>query len=458
MGDYLFTSIVLAFGLLIHAGVLRRSGVKERPLLTAAFAAHVVSALVHVWLVLYYFPGGDMQMYFAEGVMGREALLSDFLRFAPEVWAAILQNDYHLPFQYSISGATQSTSAASAFILLVVGDSLYSGCMAVAIGAYVSQYCLYLALRSYFTAQQQTLVLTGTCLIPSGVYWSSAMFKEGIIMTALGPLVLALHWFVNGRHRVFSLIILLTSSTVLALFKPYVLMALSISGSIFYLRRRLQTTSVELKPFAVITSLLIATGGLIIGAQYLGKGDAESSAAALAQTRRSGYANEAGSDYFLDNQAAIDDTGERTLAQELLLAPVALGTALFRPFIFEARNAVQFVNSLEATLLLVLFVQVIRRLGWAGLVRETMRSHALAFCAVFALSLGLGTGLASSNLGTLSRYRAPMMPFYFTLLLVLRFGTTSRSKALATTGRLEAEARPPWPSAPVPAETREQSP
>ena len=292
-------------------------------------------------------------------------------------------------------------------------------------GAYLSQYCLYLALRGYFPVKQRSLVLAGACLIPSGVFWSSAMIKEGIIMTALGPLVLALHWIVSGRRRILGIVIVLYCSMILTFIKPYVLMALSISASIFYLRLRFKTALPEFKPFAVISSLFLAIGGLTIGAQYLGRDSAESSAAVLAQQRRAGYGNQGGSDYFLDNRNAIDDASDRTLAQELLLAPIALGTAFFRPFVFEARNAVQFANSLEATLLLILFVQMIRRWGWAGSLRETMRSPALAFCAAFAFALGLGTGLASSNLGTLSRYRAPMMPFFFILLLVLRYGAAS---------------------------------
>lgn len=452
MGDYLFTSVVLAVGLLIHVSVLRRSEAENHRLLTVAFGGHAVSALVHVWLVLFYFPGGDMLGYYAEGVLGREALFSDFSRFAPEVWAAFVRNEYHLPFEYTGGGSTQSTSAVASLVLLVVGDSLYAGCMAVAIGAYLSQYSLYLALRDYFPAAQRQLVLAGTCLIPSGVFWSSALFKEGFIMTAVGPLVLALHWLATGRRRVLSLTMLLTASGVLALLKPYVLMALSIAAAIFYLRNRLRAASPELKPFALITSLLIGTMGFTIGSQFLGKSEAESSATVLANQRRGGYANEGGSDYYLDSPSGGDDAGgddaaSRTLAQELMLAPLALVTALFRPLIFEARNSVQLANSLEATFLLVLFVQILMRLGWAGLLRETMRSPVLAFCAVFALSLGLGTGLASSNLGTLSRYRAPMMPFFFTLLMVLRFGTKSRVEVEAARMR-GAGAQSPWPPLP----------
>jgi len=38
----------------------------------------------------------------------------------------------------------------------------------------------------------------------------------------------------------------------------------------------------------------------------------------------------------------------------------------------------------------------------------------------FVLVLALGTGLSTANLGTLSRYRAPMMPFFLLLLIILR--------------------------------------
>ena len=33
--------------------------------------------------------------------------------------------------------------------------------------------------------------------------------------------------------------------------------------------------------------------------------------------------------------------------------------------------------------------------------------------------MSMGVGLGSTNLGTLSRYRTPMMPFYFFLLLTV---------------------------------------
>jgi hypothetical protein len=44
----------------------------------------------------------------------------------------------------------------------------------------------------------------------------------------------------------------------------------------------------------------------------------------------------------------------------------------------------------------------------------------MLLCLVFAVVLGLGTGLATANLGSLSRYRAPMVPYLATFLVVVR--------------------------------------
>jgi hypothetical protein len=80
----------------------------------------------------------------------------------------------------------------------------------------------------------------------------------------------------------------------------------------------------------------------------------------------------------------------------------------------------QLLNALEMTWMTILFIQVLRRNSFAALLRRLTASPALMFCHTFTLVLALGTGLSTANLGALSRYRAPMMPFFLLLLLILR--------------------------------------
>lgn len=412
--------LVVGFG--IHALVLRRHPASEAPLLTLGFAAHVTSAVIQVLLVKYYFKGGgDMLAYYEYGVPIAELLRSDFARFAPEIAKAFFQrDDYFLPAEFAGGGSTQSMSAAAALLLFVLGDSLFGAAIFFGIVTYVSQVLIAWALRDSFPKAQQRLVLAGVTLLPSAVFWSSAVLKEPLVMAALGPMMLGLKWLSLGRRRPWALLLVGPSAVVMAMIKPYVLMTLSISAAVFYVWTRFKVGNAALKPFAVVAAIMIGGGGLVLGSRYFVKADASSAASSLASQRRVGYTVEGGSNYQLDAPAPGDDVEKRSLGQELALAPVALFTAFFRPFIFEARNAVQFVNALEATVLIVLFVQVLRRRRLSGLVAAVRNSPAMMFCFVFAFALALGTGLASSNLGTLSRYRAPMMPFFFTLLLVLR--------------------------------------
>jgi hypothetical protein len=58
-----------------------------------------------------------------------------------------------------------------------------------------------------------------------------------------------------------------------------------------------------------------------------------------------------------------------------------------------------------------------------------MEEPFLVFCVVFVITFGIAVGLTSTNLGTLSRYRSPILPFFAVLLLVL--GRTRRARFLA---------------------------
>jgi hypothetical protein len=59
----------------------------------------------------------------------------------------------------------------------------------------------------------------------------------------------------------------------------------------------------------------------------------------------------------------------------------------------------------------------------------------LLFCAVFIVLFGVAVGLAAPNLGTLSRYRVPMMPMYGFLLLSL----AAKAKKVKQDRRIELD-------------------
>jgi hypothetical protein len=425
MEDVIFSFIVVCVGLGIHAAVLRYHRPDEGKVLTLAFAMHLVAGVSQVLVTRYYFKGGDMMGYWETGVPMADALRSDFGAFFPALVEGFFRREtLSAPLEFMPGGGTtQSMSAVAIFLLFLLGNSLYAAALFIAVLSYLSKVFIYRAVQDEFAPPLRPYVLMGATLLPSAAYWSCGVLKEPVVMVALGPMLLGLRWFAAGRRRVVATIMVITGAVVAAVIKPYVIMALSVAAGLYYLASRIQGAgSVALKPFALVTAIALGVGGFVLGNRYFVKAESDSALESLARQRQAGYGVEGGSNFSLeDGPREADEVRSRTLAYELALAPLALLTALFRPLLFEARNAVQLINALEATFLLVLFLQVLRDRGLRGSLARLRSSPTLLFCAVFTMALALGTGLATTNLGTLSRYRAPMMPFFFMLLMVLRY-------------------------------------
>jgi hypothetical protein len=127
---------------------------------------------------------------------------------------------------------------------------------------------------------------------------------------------------------------------------------------------------------------------------------------------------------------AFGDPTQSSLIGQLVFAPFALVTSLFRPFLFEARSAQVAVNALETTVLLVWWIRVFIRVGWREVVKTIFRYPLLVFSLTFTLGFAVAVGLTTTNLGTLSRYRMPLVPFFWALLLIVDQLTVSvRKKA-----------------------------
>jgi hypothetical protein len=126
---------------------------------------------------------------------------------------------------------------------------------------------------------------------------------------------------------------------------------------------------------------------------------------------------------------ALGDQTPSTLIGQFVYAPAALLTSLFRPFVFEAHNVPSFINALETTALTVLFLRILFVRKLVNVRKQITEDPLLVFCVVFVLAFGIAVGLASSNLGTLSRYRAPILPYFVILLLVLGKPDRVRSRA-----------------------------
>lgn len=418
MTDYGLTLTVIGLGAFAVVALQFRFARFERPYMWACFFGHVVSSFALVLLTRHYFGGGDMFTYEAMGQWLREQMTDGSRQYVPEVIRLLLQQDSiyaDLPFG---GGATGSMSAITGLLLLMLGGSFAATNVTISIAAFFGQLAIYSAFRACFAPAFHRRILIATLLIPSVIFWSSGTLKESVALAGLGWMVLGAIRFAHKQLGVAHLMGFVVGTVLVALVKPYILPPFFISAGVAYYWRRAQVSGRSLvptiKPLHLILAATLAIGGVLVVGELFPQFAIENLADEAARRQEVGQRVDGGSNYEMGNPS------ERSLAGQLVYAPWALVSALLRPFVFEARNLMSFVNALETTAFLVLAVGAFRLRRSGSVLRVFLSSPTLLFCAAFTVAFGVGVGLGTTNMGTLSRYRMPMVPFYATILLLLQ--------------------------------------
>jgi len=408
MGDVPAVAVMLVIGLVVVSALLRSYPDDERGLLWVSYAAHVVSALSMVVIVHSAYGGGDMFAYFRVGSFFAERLRADFVDMAPRLLEILFQRSEPLPMPGIAGGSnTGSMQALSGFICLLAQDSLYAAGVMIASASFVAKLVLFNAMKAGLPDVRGPRVAIACMLVPSAVFWSSGLIKEPIAIVGLSVMVFGGHLAVHRDRWFTGLVCVLGGGLMTGLFKGYLLPPFGIGAGFFYVSRAIFASGREIRPrYLFLAALLALVSILVTGAAMPHFAPDAFQDEALA-SQAIGQRVTGGSNYSF---------GEGSLVSQL---PLALITVLYRPFIFEASNVLMFVNALETLAATVLTVIALSRTSFSATVRYVLARPALCFCFGFVLTLGVGVGLTTTNMGTLSRYRVPLVPFYAMLLVAL---------------------------------------
>lgn len=440
MDEFTPALVVTVIGSALALFQAARFSRRERSLLLASFFAHVLSAFAQVQVTRGLYAGvGDMLGFVRGGGLIARILRMDFYQFAPELLNLAIRPPAHLPFDVSrwAGTSTGAMMAIGGILSYLTWGGAYTLCIAVAVWAYFGQVALYRAFRDAFPAAFQGRLLIATLLVPSCVFWASALLKESVAIGGMGFAVLG---FVRIRKafRISALAQIAAGAVVVALVKAYILFALILAAGAWVYCERARGPARTSAFGRVVVGAVVAVGGIALLTLVFPEFGIGTFAERAATYQSNTELVEGGSNY------AIGDTTQRTLAGQLPFAPLALGTALFRPFLFEVQSPQAAVSALETTVLLFLAIRALTRRS----LRETWRIVSgvplLAFSLTFTVFLGLGVGFTTTNMGTLSRYRMPLVPFFTALILVLDSPFLSRTPPVLAAPRGPLRLRRPF--------------
>lgn len=416
MSEFFSALLAVAIGVVGTAALQRGRPPGETRVVWVGLLGHLVASAAQVVITLYWYGGGDLVFYAETGAQAGRLLDIDPAFYGWELLKILFQQEGYVPIPMEGYGTSTGTMVVlAAFLLYPLGGSILAGCLLLSVVAFFSRVLLLRVYLRHLPSEQHRALCLAVLLVPSVTFWGAAIAKETVALIGLGPMFSGADLLLSGgglRKRVQGAVPLLIGGAIVWLVKPYIVVAFVVGFCVWWYVSQLRARN--LRPSAIH---LLGGGAVgLIGIWALGEVVPTYSVDAVAERAAGlqavGRTVDGGSNYELGNVAA------RGFGQQLLFAPMALVYSLFRPFIFESRNALMALNSLETTWITYLVARSAFRGGWRGVFDVVQRWPVLAFSMVFVLILGIGVGISTSNLGTLTRYRMPMVPFYVTFVIM----------------------------------------
>lgn len=435
--DIVQTAIaLLVCGGLFAAGVSRWP-TTERRVAMYCWAAHGLSAFAIVAIYRYYYGAGDLIYYFQTGQFLARYVEYDFYAHFPKLVRLLLQRSVDLPAAFHGAGSSTGSMVAVGGLVGLFTSSIWAASVVISSVTAASQAVLWRGWQSLVPTERRSTALYSVFLVPSVVFWSSSLLKEAFALMGLGAIVWGLARLRSGARAV-GVASALLGSVLVGLFKAYVLFpTVAAAGVYYYWSQAASRGGVRLRAVPLAFGAAATVAIMLLLGELFPAYSLDSVADSIEQQQMASLTSAGGSDYRV-----MEATPERLGPAGLLAqAPATVLTALLRPALVEARNPLMLVNSLETTLLLYLIVVAYSRLGRVAYARWIWNSPDIMASVVFVLLFSLAVGLATTNLGTLSRYRLPMMPFYFHVVVSAYQRTARRESSRVGASRAQPLAR-----------------
>jgi hypothetical protein len=372
-------------------------------LLPLAWAIQLAGVAANQYLVNYYYGRTDTWAFLEYGglawmdVVANPALLPDLLR---------LFNGSESLLSRGGTPGTWTMIAIAAFTTPLTGGSFLVVSVLFAMLGLLGRIAFYFAIEPYIPRSLRKMAFVASTMAPSVIYWNSGLIKESVVIAFGGFAALSIS---RMRTQPAFAIPAGIGLYIVMLIKPHFILTAAISFAAWLYWRRVTASGVlQVRPLRLAMALAIILLAFLAAGRLSPRLDPTNIIDETERLQEAG--NRGGSGYSLG--------GGTGLSGQLRVAPLALFTGLYRPSLLDARNAQSLFNALETTFLLYASILAIRRLRRTGL-RPLITYPFLSFFLVFVVLSATGVALATANLGSLSRYRSPIVPFFAVLLLML---------------------------------------
>ncbi|MGJ7032170.1 hypothetical protein [Niabella hirudinis] len=264
---------------------------------------------------------------------------------------------------------------------------------------YFGAVALYRTMRRHL-GEGGLLLIAGCLMVPSFLYWSSGLHKDGLTFLALSTVIYITYFRTTLRSPVKSYLLLLVALLLLFVLRNHVLLVFLPALAAWMLARRFPAHQAGL--FAGLYCLAIL---FFFTAKYL---HPALDFPAIVVSKQNAFLHLTGGSTSIPVRPLRPDIGG--FARQL---PQAAGIVLFRPFLSDVKKIILLPAFLEVALtwICVLLLLIFPK-------QKTVRCPFSLFLAAFIISMVLMIGFSVNNLGAIVRYRSILFPLFIPPLIM----------------------------------------
>ncbi len=395
----LFVAWLVIFAWLItKIKFFTRTGLSN-PQLISIFLLKVMAGIFYGWIGIYY--GGLAQMqdtwaYHFESIQEYHLLFNN----PPEYFTNLFRDPYDTGVAGFFAGSDSywNDLKGNVFIkVLSVFNILSFGHYYVNIIFYsfITLYgplAIYRVMSDVFPGKKNSILLA-TIFIPSFLYWSSGLHKEGLIFTGISLVIYAIYFGIKEKKfGVRRLLSLLTGLLLLLALRNFIIVIIIPAIVAWLLANR--RPKYGLRIFASLYLLYII---LFFTVRYISPQLDFPQAVVNKQQD------------FIEIKGGNSTIPTKKLQPNAISflknTPQAINLSILRPNPGDVRHILTLAAALEITVLLLLFVIF---LLWHT--NGYTSKNLIYFCLFFSFSLLLAIGFSVNNLGAIVRYRSVVIP------------------------------------------------
>lgn len=383
-----------------------------------ALWVRLIGAIALGLIYQFYYQGGDTFNYYRQAGVIYEAFIND-----PVIGVKLLFADgefdsetfaYSSRIRWYTSGSEYYVIKVIAFFSIFTSNTYSSVALFFAVFSFIGNWAIFSELSKKYPRIINWLALA-TLFMPSTIFWGSGILKDTITLGALGLLFWAFFQLIEYRKLNLKLILLITFLLwVIYLIKIYILLCLIPATLLWWYAKNVRSIRNSVLRIAIAPVLVVVfvTVGYFLLDQLTSESDRYNFDSLAKWSYITSYdirywtGRDAGSGYDI----GIQDGTWKTL---LPLAPKAINVSLFRPYLWEVKNPLMLLASLEALFFTCLTVFALFRSSF-----NKLRQPLMIFLLSFSLAFAFAVGVSTYNFGTLSRYKIPMIPFYGSLVFI----------------------------------------